>query len=105
MIDEDPVPPVASINIVATDLKVVLKVKNDVRFFPNARIRKVWIPKQYLVHRDELAAKRRIFTSKEKKKNGRYPYHSKQEIKREKSSKGNNVSPKEIHFFFQRERA
>ena len=49
MIDEDHVPPMASVNIVATDLKAVLNAKNDGRFSPNARIRKVWIPKQYLV--------------------------------------------------------
>ena len=33
-----------------------------------------------------------------RKKNGRYPYHSKQEMKKEKSSKGKNVSPKERYF-------
>ena len=103
MIDEDPVPPVASVNIVAIDLKVVLKIKNDGRFSPNVRIRKVWIPKQYMVHRDELTVKRRMSTTKENEKNGRYLYHSKQEIKKEKSFKRKNVSLKEIHFF--RERA
>ena len=45
MIDEDLVPPVALVNIVATDLKAALKAKNDGRFSPNANIRKVWIPK------------------------------------------------------------
>ena len=77
MIDEDPVPPVALVNIAATNLKAVLKTKNDGRFSLNTRIRKVWIPKQYLVHRDELVAKRRMSTAKEKENNGRYPYHSK----------------------------
>ena len=77
MIDEDHVPPVASVNIVANDLKAVLKAKNDRRFSPNAIIRKVWIPKQYLVHRDELTTKSRMFIAKEKEKNGRYPYHTK----------------------------
>ena len=37
--------------------------------------------------------------AKENEKNGRYSYHSKQEIKKEKSSKGKNVSPKERHIF------
>ena len=55
MIDEDPFPPVASINIVAIDLRAVLNAKKDERFSLNAEIRKVWIPKQYLVHMDELA--------------------------------------------------
>ena len=45
MIDEDHFPPVASVNIVTTDLKVVLNAKNEI-FSSNARIRKVWIPKQ-----------------------------------------------------------
>ena len=58
VIDEDHVLPMASVNIAATDLKAVLNAKNDGRFSPNARIRKVWIPKQYLVHRDEFAAKK-----------------------------------------------
>ena len=41
-------------------------------------------------------------TAKENEKNGRYPYHSKQEIKKEKSSKGKNVSSKERHIFSER---
>ena len=39
--DEDPIPLVASINLVATDLKAMLNAKNDGRFSPNAKIRKV----------------------------------------------------------------
>ena len=77
MIDEDTIPPMASINIATIDLKAVLNAKNDGRLSPNARIRKVWIPKHYLVHRDELVAKKRMPTAKEKENNGRYPYHSK----------------------------
>ena len=45
VIDEDPIPPMTSVNIAATDLKVVLNAKNHGRLSPNARIRKVWIPK------------------------------------------------------------
>ena len=41
MVDEDPFQLVASINIVATDLRAVLNEKKDERFSPNARIRKV----------------------------------------------------------------
>ena len=77
MIDEDPFPLVASVNITITDLRVVLNEKKDERFSPNTKIRKVWIPKQYLVHKDELAVKRKVSTAKEKEKNGMYPYHSK----------------------------
>ena len=77
MIDEDPIPPMASINIAAIDLKAVLNAKSDGRLSPNARIKKVWIPKHYLVHRDELVAKKRMSTTKEKENNRRYPYYSK----------------------------
>ena len=38
-------------------------------------------------------------TTREKENNGRYPYHSKQEINKEKPFKENNVPPKEIHTF------
>ena len=41
MINEDPFPPMASINIAATDLRPMLNAKKDERFTPNARIRKV----------------------------------------------------------------
>ena len=40
-----------------------------------------------------------MFVAREKKKNERYPYHSKQEIKKEKSFIRKNVSPKEGHTF------
>ena len=65
MIDEDHVLLVASINIATINLKVVLKAKNDERFYLKVKIRNVWIPKQYMVHRDELAVKRIMFTAKE----------------------------------------
>ena len=71
MIDEDPFRLVASVNITAIDLRAVLNSKKDKRFSPNAKIRKVWIPKKYLVHKDELAAKRKVYTTREKENNGR----------------------------------
>ena len=80
MVDEDPFPPVASVNIAATDMRYFLNEKEDERFSPNVKIRKVWVPKQYLVYKDELAVKGKVSTTREKEKNGRYPYHSKQEI-------------------------
>ena len=101
MVDEDPFPLVASINIDTTNLRVVMNEKEDDKFSPNVNIRKVWIPKQYLVSKDELAVKERVSIAKEKKKNGRYPYHSKQEIKKEKPFKEKNVPPKEIHTFLE----
>ena len=42
-------------------------------------------------------------TAREKEKNGRYPYHSKQEIKKEKPFKEKNVPPKERHTFLEGE--
>ena len=81
MINEDHVPPMASVNI------AVLNAKNDEIFSRNVKLRNVWISKQYLVHKDEFEAKRKMSASKEKEKNGMYPYHSKLEIKKEKSSK------------------
>ena len=77
----------------------MLSEKNDERFSPNAKIRKVWIPKQYMVYKDELAVKGKVSTTKEKEKKRRYPYHSKGEIKKEKPSKEKNVSPKDRHTF------
>ena len=52
VIDEDPFPLVASVNIAATDLRAMLNAKKDERFSPNAGIKKVGILKQYLVHKD-----------------------------------------------------
>ena len=75
MIDEDPFPPVALVNIATTDLRAMLNVKKNGRFSPNARIRKVWNPKQILVHKDELAVKGKVYIGREKENNGRYPYH------------------------------
>ena len=99
MVDEDPFPPMTLVNIVAMDLKAVLNEKKDEKFSPNVKIRKVWIPKQYLVHKDELAIKGKVSTCREKGNDGRYPYHSKQEIRKAKPSKEKNVFPKERHIF------
>ena len=40
MIDEDPFPPVATFNIVATNLMAVLNAKKAGRFSPSGEIRK-----------------------------------------------------------------
>ena len=45
MIDEDPLPSPASINIDATNSRAVLNAKKLVKFSPSAKVRKVWIPK------------------------------------------------------------
>ena len=99
MVDEDHFPSVASINITDTNLRAVLNEKKDEKLSPNVKIRKVWLPKQYLVYKDELAVKGKVSTAREKEKNRRYPYHSKQEIKKEKPFKEKNVTPKERHTF------
>ena len=98
MIDEDPFPLVASVNIVATDLRALLNENKDERCSLNAKIRNVWILKQYLIHKDELEVKGKVSITKEKEKNGMYPYHSKQE----KPFKRKNVSPKQRHTFPER---
>ena len=77
MIDEDPFPLVDSVNIAATYLRVVLNEKKDERFSTNAKIRKVYIPKQYMVHKDEFAVKGKVSTTKEKEKSRMYSYYSK----------------------------
>ena len=78
---------------------MVLNEKKDERFSLNAWIRKVWIPKKYLVHKDELEIKEKVSTTKEKENNGRYPYNSKNKIKKKKPSKEKNVTLKERHNF------
>ena len=97
MIDEDPFPPETSINIAATNSRVMLNAKKTKRFSLTARVRKVWIPKQYLTYKNDLVEKGRVPTAREWKKNGRYPYsfeNSKHKAKNKKFSKENNVSPK-----------
>ena len=69
MIDENPFPLVASVNIDATNLRAVLNAKKVGRFSPNAKIRKACILKQYLVHMDNLATRRRVSAAKENEKN------------------------------------
>ena len=53
MINEDPFPPAASINIVATDSRAMLNAKKAGIFSPSAKVRKVWIPKQYLTYKND----------------------------------------------------
>ena len=101
MIDEDQFPPVASINIVAIDSRAMPNAKKAWRFSPSVKVRKVWIPKQYLTYKNDLAAKGRVPTAREWKRNGRYPYHlfedPKLEANNKKFSKEKNVSPKDRH--------
>ena len=102
VIDEDPLPSIASINIDAIDSRAMLSVKKAGKFSPSARVRKVWIPKQYLTYKYDLVAKGKVSAAREKGKNARYLYHpfedSKQEAKNKNFSKGNIFSPKERYF-------
>ena len=76
MIDEDPFTPAASINISATHSRATLNAKKAGRFSLSARVRKVWIPKQNLTYKNDLATKGKVRATRELKKNRRYPYHS-----------------------------
>ena len=67
MIDEDPFPPMASVNLVVTDLRVVLNEKKDERFSPNGKKRKVCILKQNLVHKDDMTLKGKVSTTIKRK--------------------------------------
>ena len=76
VIDEDPFPPVALINIAATDLRALLNAKKVEGFSPSVKIRKVWIPNKYLVYIDDLVVERGVFAVREKKKEGHLNYSS-----------------------------
>ena len=52
-IDEDPFPPVASINTTSFDLRALIESENAGKLSP----RKVWVPKYCLVHVDKLINK------------------------------------------------
>ena len=99
VVDEDPFPQMALVNIPATDMRAILNEKEDKKFSSNVNIRKVWILEQYLVYKDELAVKGKVSIVREKEKNRRYPYHSKEEIKKEKPFKENNVPLNKRHTF------
>ena len=68
VIGEDTFPPLASINTIAFDLKAVMNSKKVRGISPSLRIRNVWIPKQYLIYKNDLATKIRVSTIIEKKK-------------------------------------
>ena len=105
VIDEDPFPPVDSINLVPFDLWTLINLKKARGIPPYSNIRKILIPKQYLIDKNDLTEKRRVFTTKGRKKNGRHPNHSfgensmglGQDGNNEKFLKEMNVSPKERH--------
>ena len=101
MVNEDPFTPMTSVNIAATDLRTVLNENEDEKFSPNVKIRKVWIPKQYLVYKDELVIKGKVSTAREKEKNGRYPYIQGKECSSKRNilfqrGKGKNTSRRKI---------
>ena len=97
VIDEDPFTPTTSINIAATNSRAILNAKKARRFSLSAKVITVWIPKKYLTYKNDLAAKRKVSTSREIGKKGRYPYYpfedSKHKAKNKNFSKGNVVTP------------
>ena len=68
VIDEDPFPPMASINILAVDLRAMLSAKKNGTFSPSVRIRKAWITKQYLTYKNYMVAEKGVSAIREKKK-------------------------------------
>ena len=82
-----------------THKREVLNEKDDEKFSPNVKIRKIWVPKQYLVYRDELAVQGKMSLARETEKNGKYPHHSKQEIKKEKPFQRKECSSKRETYF------
>ena len=101
VVAEDSFPLVASVNIATTDLRAILNEKEDEKFSLNVKIRKVWVPKQYLVYKDEMSVKGKVSIDREKEKNGRHPYHSKQEIKKRNPSKKRMFLQKKRHTFLE----
>ena len=69
MIDEDTFPPIASINTITFDLKALIYSKKARGIPLSPRIRKVWIPNQYLIYKDDLKVERRVLVVREEKKN------------------------------------
>ena len=68
MIDKYLFPPTASINTTAFDFKAMLNAKKDKEFSPNDKIRKVWIPKQCLIYKNDLATKMKVSAARENRK-------------------------------------
>ena len=52
-IDEDPFPPVATINAASADLGAITEPKKMEKLSPDPKIRKVWVPKYCLVKVDQ----------------------------------------------------
>ena len=68
LIDEDAYPPVASINTIVFYFKALID-SNKVRGIPpSLKIRNIWIPKQYLTYKNDVAAERGVSIVRENKK-------------------------------------
>ena len=65
MIDEDPFPSIASINIATTDSRAMLNAKKAERFSLSIKVRKLWIPNQYLTYKNDLETKGRVSAARE----------------------------------------
>ena len=73
VIDEDLFPPVASINTTTFELRALIDSKKTRRITTGPKIRNLWIPKQYLISKNDLIVERRVSAVRENKKNGRNP--------------------------------
>ena len=94
VVDEDPFPPVALVNINSTDMRAFLNESEDEKFSPNVKIRKVWIPKEYLFYKDELVVKGKVSIAREKEKmKGIYTIQNK---------KSKRINPSKKRIFLQK---
>ena len=78
--------------------------KKDEKFSPNVKIREVWIPKQYLVHKDELTVKEKcLHPEKRYRMGGIHTIQNKKSRRRNPLKKRMFLQKRNI--LFQRERA
>ena len=85
--NEDPFPIATSINIAATNSRAMLNAKKAGRLSPSVRVRKVWIPKQYLTYKNDLAIKGKVSIVREwKRMEGIHTIHLKTQNMRKKTS-------------------
>ena len=75
-------------------------MQRRLRFSPSAKARNVWIPKQYLTYKNDLAAKMKVSRTREKGKNGRYLYHPFEDSNKRQRTR---ISPKGMLFLQKRD--
>lgn len=73
VLNDDHFPPIASIHNLCCKLMMVEESKNNEGHSPKTKIKKVWIPKQYLIPTDDLELI--MYLAKEDKRNDRDPHY------------------------------